>query len=85
MYAAGATSIKVSLRSDLGSTVNFNGVQPVVDSTGRANDLFRRVRAHLGLGDSSFPYPTYAVDVANDLCKNFSVDIDGAHPGGCTP
>ena len=50
----------------------FHGVQPSVDSTGRANNLFRRVEARLQLGDD-FPYPEGVVDIAGDICKDFSV------------
>lgn len=56
-----------------GSTrVQFNGVQPKVDSTGRANDMFRRVETRLQMGGDVL-YPSAAVDVEGDLCKNFAV------------
>lgn len=55
-----------------GADVQFNGVQPSVDSTGRANDIFRRVEARVELvGD--FTYPEAAIDMEGDLCKNFVV------------
>ena len=55
----------------------FDGVQPIVDSTGRANDLFRRVQARVRLQNQVL-YPEYAVDVDNSLCKDFSVSTDPA-------
>lgn len=78
----GAT-VRVSLQSS-GTTVKFDGVQPSVDSTGRANNLFRRVEARLKIGDD-FPYPNYAADVSNSLCKDFSVFRNAAKAGSCTP
>ncbi|HEU5121797.1 MAG TPA: hypothetical protein VFT59_03045 [Candidatus Saccharimonadales bacterium] len=52
--------------------VYFNRAQPQVDSTGRANDVFRRVKARVELkGD--FSYPEVALDMMGDLCKNFTV------------
>lgn len=42
-------------------TVNFVGVQSSVDSTGRANDVFRRVDARVELVDTGYPFPKYAV------------------------
>jgi Tfp pilus assembly protein PilX len=67
--------------------VFFNRVQPEVDSTGRANDVFRRVKARVELkGD--FTYPEAALDITGDLCKNFTVTDteDGyANPGTCNP
>ncbi len=54
----------------------FNGVQPIVDSTGRANDLFRRVQARVRL-QNNIVYPEYAIDSGNTLCKDFSVGASG--------
>lgn len=68
-----------------GSDVLFNRVQPEVDSTGRANDVFRRVKARVEL-KGEFAYPEAAIDMTGNLCKNFTVTdaedgyVDG---GGC--
>lgn len=58
-----------------GSDVKFSGVQSEVDSTGRANDLFRRVKSRITLG-GDFPYPQAAIDIEGDLCKNFTITDD---------
>ena len=77
--------VRITLLKD-GVAVNFRGVQPSVDSTGRANNLFRRVEARLQLGDD-FPYPEGVVDVASDVCKDFSVTDVGVVASGteCNP
>ena len=41
--------------------IYFAGVQPMVDSTGRANDLFRRVESRIELADTNFPIANYAL------------------------
>lgn len=71
-----------------GSTyVQFNQVQPIVDSTGRANDQFRRVQARVQLV-GNFAYPQAAIDLSGNLCKNFVItDSDSGFSGSstCTP
>lgn len=70
-----------------GNYVQFNQVQPLVDSTGRADDIFRRIQARIELtGD--FTYPEAAVDMQGNLCKNFTItDVDSGYKGSatCTP
>jgi hypothetical protein len=79
-----ASHFRVTLTKS-GAPVQFNGVQPVVDSTGRANDLFRRVQSRVDLIDTSFPYPDAAVDVTGNLCKDFGVTDSAYLAGSCTP
>lgn len=84
LYNGAHVSVKLKNGSD---DVYFNRVQPQVDSTGRANDLFRRVKARVEL-QGDFTYPEAAVDMNGDLCKNFTVTDaeDGYSNGGtCTP
>ncbi|HRF28896.1 MAG TPA: hypothetical protein PL051_04675 [Candidatus Saccharibacteria bacterium] len=58
-----------------GDVVTFDGVQPRVDSTGRASDLFRRVSARVSIIDDSSgtSYPNAALSVENNICKNFFI------------
>jgi len=59
------------------NTIAFSGVQAVVDSTGRANDLYRRVEARIDLSDTTYPYPEFALQLNDDsnstTSKNFYV------------
>jgi len=67
------------------TVVKFHGVQPEVDSTGRANDLFRRVKARVQFESTDFPYPEDALDLYGSLCKDFSVTskIEHYDSGDC--
>ncbi len=60
--------------------IPFVGVQAKVDSTGRANDLFRRVEARIELTDTHFPIPDFALQLSGDgdnsLNKNFWATIN---------
>lgn len=79
-----STSFRVSLWNE-SDAETFSGVQPIVDSTGRANDLFRRIRARVELEGSSIPPVEAAVDITGSLCKTFLVtdkDTD-YNPGSC--
>lgn len=60
--------------------VKFDGVQPSIDSTGRAGDVFRRVDARVELVDpnESKLYPRATVDITKNFCKTFSVSTDAA-------
>ncbi|MGX7245289.1 hypothetical protein ACWOC1_10570 [Enterococcus quebecensis] len=70
------SNFSVSLYND-NTLVNFDGVQPEVDSNGRANDQFRRVKSRIELGNSNFPLPDFAIDLSGEgskqLCKDFQV------------
>lgn len=65
-------------------TVSTDGIiktaaQVRIDSTGRANDLYRRIEARIETNDIYFPYPQYALELlggtssGNLLRKNFGV------------
>lgn len=55
------------------TTVEYAGVQSRVDSTGRANDLFRRVEARVELVDVNYPFPKYALST---YCQGTDCDGD---------
>jgi Tfp pilus assembly protein PilX len=80
----GSTHFSVALRdSSTGNTVNFNGVQPVIDVTGKASDVYRRVQARVVLGNIS-NLPEFAAESAGDICKNMVIS-DGSYfqPNNC--
>jgi hypothetical protein len=80
------TNFSVSLQDASSNPVTFSSVQPLVDATGRANDLFRRIQSRIELSNSSIPYTEATVDLTNSLCKSFLVTDkpEDFNPGNCS-
>jgi len=78
------TSFRVTMQNNTDVTL-FSAVQPAVDSTGRANDYFRRILSRVELEASSIPNIEAAVDITGSLCKTFLVtdQVDDYNPGIC--
>jgi Tfp pilus assembly protein PilX len=73
-------------RVTLGDGALFDGVQPSIDSTGRANQQYRRVESRVDLVDTSFPFPEAAVDLTGNLCKDFVItNVASDFKANCTP
>ncbi|MBC7943575.1 hypothetical protein H7X68_03710 [Candidatus Saccharibacteria bacterium] len=80
-----ATNYRLTLSQDA-VAAPFDGVQPQIDATGRANDLFRRVQSRVETVDANFPYPDAAVDITGNFCKYFLITDDvNNYLNSCTP
>ncbi len=59
-----ATSdVGVEVTEENQNIARLSGVQVLIDSTGRANDLYRRVEVRLESADNAFSYPFYAIQL----------------------
>jgi Tfp pilus assembly protein PilX len=87
LYRKSSFSIMLLNGGVNGTPVSFDGVQPLIDSTGRANDLFRRVQSRVELTNVNFPYPQGEIDITGNLCKTFFVtdSTTSYSPGSCSP
>jgi Tfp pilus assembly protein PilX len=54
----------------------IKGAQAVIDATGKAQDVLRRIQVRVPLSPS-FMYPEFALETADSICKRFAV-----YPGG---
>lgn len=66
-----------NVRVTLGGTL-FDDVQAVIDVTGRAGDVFRRVEARVSLINNEYPLPDIALWSNSEICKDFTVTDDVA-------
>lgn len=80
-YAATKVSIKGNLTA-AGGTAYFYGAQVVVDATGKANDVLRRISARIAINET-YPIPEYAVQAFDGICKDIDV-VTAPLPGSVT-
>lgn len=73
LYADSAT-LQVSAVNDT-DPVLFDNVQPWIDVTGRASDVFKRVRTEVGY-QSSIALPKNALDSAAPICKDMTITTE---------
>jgi Tfp pilus assembly protein PilX len=79
------STYKIQILGGSGNVINFDNVQPVVDSTGRASDLFRRIRARVALSEGMpTTYPDAALHLGKSLCKDFFVTGSSSDYNGDT-
>lgn len=69
------THFSVSLQQ-AGGTVPLYQVQPIVDSTGQANDVFRRIQARVNFSNPTLP--EFSLESGDDICKDFEVSSNAA-------
>jgi hypothetical protein len=68
-------NVRITALEVAGNTVRFSDSQAVVDSTGRAVDVYSRVQARVPLYDN-FDIPQAALQTLNDVCKQYEVRVD---------
>jgi hypothetical protein len=81
-----STNYRVELKSGgaLGSRILLRDVQPIIDSTGAADDTYRRVITRIQYGTAGY-YTDNALESGDSLCKSFYVtDTTVVGVGTCT-
>ena len=66
------TNIEIQARDGSDNPLSIVDAQAVIDVTGRAGDVFRRVEERIDLSIDEL-WPDYAVLSAGDICKNFII------------
>lgn len=76
-----STHFKITAYGQNGKKLYFDGVQPLVDVTGRSSDSFSRIQARLKPSfdknaDSMNWWPEYVIDTNGKVCKDIEVQYD---------
>ena len=85
------STVTITARDSLNRQLSFKDGQYVIDSTGKAGDVLKRVRVHKSAGNTDYRYPTYAINSVQDICKLLEVyparpaqGLQPAEPGSGT-
>ena len=73
------THFAIRAYDSAGNQLYFDGVQPVVDVTGRSSDSFTRIQANLEPAysdDDTIWWPEYAIETDGKVCKDIDVYYD---------
>ncbi len=70
------TLFQVKLYGNNGADLRlFNNVSPQIDTTGRANNVFRRVQSRVISTTNNNPLRDGGFDITQGLCKNFNIPV----------
>jgi hypothetical protein len=77
------SNIEITAQNLAGDDLELHGVQAVIDSTGKAQDVLKRIQVRQPLFVSSSDVPTAAINVGSTLCKLLTVIPDETAPDIC--
>ncbi len=69
-----ASSVVITAQNGAATPVELTGAQAVIDSTGKANDILRRVQVRVSLNAlGNGPFPSAAIQSGDTICKLLDV------------
>ncbi len=68
IYGSMAMAISEKLGNDL------KGAQAIIDATGKAADVLRRIQVRVPIGNMIKDAPRYTAEATNSICKHFTID-----------
>lgn len=54
------------------NSLELRAAQAVVDSTGKSNDVLRRIQVRVPIGANDLPFPEFAIHSIDSICKRFA-------------
>jgi hypothetical protein len=78
--------VNITVRGNNASgPIRFANAQFIVDSTGKASDVLRRLQVRIPATRSQIYYPGFAIQAADNVCKLLRVQVDSSsYTGGTT-
>lgn len=64
--------VSIAAKAVDGVLMNFHGAQAIVDSTGKANDVLKRIQVRVSAFVVNGYYPEYDIDSLGSICKRYS-------------
>ncbi|HSX23514.1 MAG TPA: hypothetical protein VLE74_00215, partial [Candidatus Saccharimonadales bacterium] len=78
-----ASSLTISATTNSGNPASFSGTQVMIDSTGKANDVLRRIQVRVPVNLSGI-LPDSPLDTSGSICKRYLVGASSvSDPDGC--
>ena len=69
-----SSALSITAKNSSNATIELIGAQTVVDATGKANDILRRIEVRVPTGKLSYgDVPDYAILSSDTICKRMSV------------
>lgn len=66
-------SVSITAKDVGGNTVKFKNGQLMIDSTGRAADVLKRIQVRVPLHNFGGPYPEFALQTTDAICKQLQI------------
>lgn len=70
-------AVTITAKNATGGTIPISGAQALVDSTGKAQDVLRRIQVRVPLSDAYY-FPEFALESMDTTCKRLTVWPGGA-------
>lgn len=68
-----SSAVTILAYDSSGNRISLSGVQALIDSTGKANDVLRRIQVRLPTNELAGPFPDFALQAVNGICKQLTV------------
>jgi Tfp pilus assembly protein PilX len=83
LYDQNGTKVKVELLNG-GNVVDTQDAQAMVDVTGYAGDVFRRVQSRVSLDTTNTLLPEFGLESGDNICKHFEITKTTENLNECT-